>query len=264
IEAKSNHVPTGQFKMLHFRDLKTGDLIYKAGKKCADGGSCTTYPSSTCDSSLSLCVRGNVPAAATTTPSTTAAPVQAETMSTTTGLAVGSDFYRTGLAVGEATTTNNERMLRSSNMMRLRWNCGMEAAALQHAMACTFAKSELSTRPDYGENQATITVASNYQAAAEEAVRQWWKTSRTIGGVGRDRIYQRSFFGTPIDGFTQMAWATTTKLGCAIVKCSGRYNVVCRYNPRGNIVGEEIYRRGRPCSQCPLGTTCLDNLCRFN
>ncbi|EPB77281.1 hypothetical protein ANCCEY_03652 [Ancylostoma ceylanicum] len=61
-----------------------------------------------------------------------------------------------------------------------------------------------------------------------------------------------------------MAWAATRRLGCAVVKCSGRYNVVCRYSERGNIVGEEIYKRGRPCSQCPQGSTCMDNLCKWN
>ncbi|RCN39083.1 SCP-like protein [Ancylostoma caninum] len=171
---------------------------------------------------------------------------------------------RRGLAMGEATTTNNQRMLRSSNMLRLGWNCNIEADALQHARRCTFAKSDVATRPNYGENQATIATASNYQEAAEQAVRQWWKTIRTIGGVGRDRMYQRSFVETPIDAFTQMAWATTRRMGCAVVLCSGRYNVVCRYNPRGNIVGEEIYRRGRPCSLCPLHTTCDNNLCKWN
>ncbi|KIH59591.1 hypothetical protein ANCDUO_10167 [Ancylostoma duodenale] len=122
----------------------------------------------------------------------------------------------------------------------------------------------VSTRPNYGENQATIATAASYDHAAEKAVRQWWKTIRTIGGVGRDRIYQQSFVDTPIDGFTQMAWATTRRLGCAVVKCNGRYNVVCRYSGRGNIVGEEIYKRGRPCSQCPPGTTCDNNLCKWN
>ncbi|EYC35749.1 hypothetical protein Y032_0990g3312 [Ancylostoma ceylanicum] len=48
------------------------------------------------------------------------------------------------------------------------WNCGLEAAAHQHAMTCTFAKSDVSTRPDNGENQATIATAASYQAAAEE------------------------------------------------------------------------------------------------
>ncbi|EYB86615.1 hypothetical protein Y032_0275g1031 [Ancylostoma ceylanicum] len=112
------------------------------------------------------------------------------------------------------------------------WNCGLEAAALQHAMRCTFAKSDVATRPDNGENQATIAAAASYRAAAEQAVRQWWKTIRTTGGVGMNRLYQQSFVGTPIDSFTQMAWATTRRLGCAVARCNGRYNVVCRYSER--------------------------------
>ncbi|RCN39087.1 SCP-like protein [Ancylostoma caninum] len=170
------------------------------------------------------------------------------------------NIRRSGLAAGNVDTTNNQKMIRSSNMMRLRWNCELEAAALQHAMSCTFAKSDESTRPVDGENQATIPRASTYQEAAEKAVPSWWKTVRTIGGV-RDRIFKQGFVGTPIEGFTQMAWANTRKFGCAVVKCDGRYNVVCRYNPKGNIVGEEIYMRGPKCTRCPPGTRCVENLC---
>ncbi|KAL6740253.1 hypothetical protein Aduo_013625 [Ancylostoma duodenale] len=167
---------------------------------------------------------------------------------------------RSNLANGTELTTNNQKMLRSSNMMRLRWNCDLEAAALQHAKKCTFAKSDETTRPEDGENQATIPHASNYYDAAVLAVRSWWKTVRTIGGV-RNKIFEQSFVGTPIEGFTQMAWAHTRKLGCAVVKCDGRYNVVCRYSPKGNIVGAEIYMRGPQCLNCPPRTRCKESLC---
>ncbi|KIH57263.1 SCP-like protein [Ancylostoma duodenale] len=108
------------------------------------------------------------------------------------------NFRRGNLAAGIEPTTNNQKMLRSSNMMRLRWYCELEAAALQHAKKCTFAKSDETTRPHDGESQATVADVLNYQHAAEPEL---------------------------------MAWANTRKLGCAVVKCGGRYNIVCRYNP---------------------------------
>ncbi|KIH62946.1 SCP-like protein [Ancylostoma duodenale] len=107
------------------------------------------------------------------------------------------NIRRSNLANGTELTANNQKMLRSSNMMRLRWNSDLEAAALQHAKKCTFAKSDETTRPEDGENQATIPHASNYYDAA-----------------------------------VLMAWAHTRKLGRAVVKCGGRYNVVCHYNPK--------------------------------
>ncbi|EYB86612.1 hypothetical protein Y032_0275g1030 [Ancylostoma ceylanicum] len=100
---------------------------------------------------LPLCVRGNststvttttttttnAPVTTTTTIATTTTTVRAETMPTSTGQNTRCPFNqgmtngirrrfldmhnirRRGLAIGEATTTNNGRMLRSSNMMKL-------------------------------------------------------------------------------------------------------------------------------------------------
>lgn len=66
-----------------------------------------------------------------------------------------------------------------------------------------------------------------------------------------------------------MIWANTFEVGCAM----GKYNssdtnqlvtrMVCNYYPMGNIVGENIFEIGAPCSSCPglcdmeLETLCL-------
>ncbi|XP_007468525.1 PREDICTED: cysteine-rich secretory protein LCCL domain-containing 2 [Lipotes vexillifer] len=73
--------------------------------------------------------------------------------------------------------------------------------------------------------------------------------------------------------YTQIVWATTTKIGCAVNTCQ-RMNVwgdvwenavylVCNYSPKGNWIGEAPYRTGRPCSECPprYGGSCRNNLC---
>ncbi|XP_061403131.1 peptidase inhibitor 15 [Lethenteron reissneri] len=73
--------------------------------------------------------------------------------------------------------------------------------------------------------------------------------------------------------YTQLVWATTNRIGCAVQFC---YNMnvwgntwekalylVCNYSPKGNWMGQVPYRRGRPCSQCPpsYGGRCKNNLC---
>ncbi|EYC28907.1 hypothetical protein Y032_0007g3491 [Ancylostoma ceylanicum] len=81
-----------------------------------------------------------------------------------------------------------------------------------------------------------------------------------------------------------MAWATSTRIGCAVADCQGKTFTVCRYKEefvilhifshvseqfpgnkcfhlfRGNIVGKQIYQVGAPCSACT--TSCLgEGLC---
>ncbi|XP_062843977.1 cysteine-rich secretory protein LCCL domain-containing 1b [Trichomycterus rosablanca] len=73
--------------------------------------------------------------------------------------------------------------------------------------------------------------------------------------------------------YTQLVWATSNKIGCAINVC---YNMnvwgmiwakavylVCNYSPPGNWWGHAPYKHGRPCSACPAsyGGGCRDNLC---
>ncbi|XP_054843736.1 GLIPR1-like protein 1 [Eublepharis macularius] len=67
--------------------------------------------------------------------------------------------------------------------------------------------------------------------------------------------------------YTQVVWDTSYKIGCAIVFCRklGRHrnieNFVCNYAPRGN-APRHPYKTGEPCSACPEGDTCENNLCR--
>uniref|UniRef100_A0A3B5A0D4 Cysteine rich secretory protein LCCL domain containing 2 n=1 Tax=Stegastes partitus TaxID=144197 RepID=A0A3B5A0D4_9TELE len=72
--------------------------------------------------------------------------------------------------------------------------------------------------------------------------------------------------------YTQLVWATTSRVGCAVHVCP-KMNVwgeiwenavylVCNYSPKGNWIGEAPYQHGRPCSQCPpsFGGGCKNNL----
>uniref|UniRef100_A0A7N8Y173 Cysteine rich secretory protein LCCL domain containing 1 n=1 Tax=Mastacembelus armatus TaxID=205130 RepID=A0A7N8Y173_9TELE len=73
--------------------------------------------------------------------------------------------------------------------------------------------------------------------------------------------------------YTQLVWATSSRIGCAINLC---YNMnvwgqiwakavylVCNYSPKGNWWGYAPYKHGTPCSACPpsYGGGCKDNLC---
>ncbi|XP_013005879.1 peptidase inhibitor R3HDML [Cavia porcellus] len=73
--------------------------------------------------------------------------------------------------------------------------------------------------------------------------------------------------------YTQMVWASSNRLGCAIHNCE-RINVwgsiwyqavylVCNYATKGNWMGEAPYKMGMPCSACPpsYGGNCYNNMC---
>ncbi|KIH53125.1 hypothetical protein ANCDUO_16756, partial [Ancylostoma duodenale] len=129
------------------------------------------------------------------------------------------------------------------------------------------------------------------------AATEWWKVVRKVPGIGMAATFRQHHVGTPIESFTQrpanlrgggqlteprvahvlniwgsptnekknyMGWALSTKLGCSIVKCSSDYVSVCRYSPRGNIVGQNVYKPGNVCSACPAGVkecVALEALC---
>ena len=58
-----------------------------------------------------------------------------------------------------------------------------------------------------------------------------------------------------------MAWWESNKLGCGAKRCGDRTILVCNYAPGGNYVGQKPYRQGKPCSDCPKGAICDNNLC---
>ncbi|KFZ64802.1 Cysteine-rich secretory protein LCCL domain-containing 2, partial [Podiceps cristatus] len=79
--------------------------------------------------------------------------------------------------------------------------------------------------------------------------------------------------GSMCTHYTQIVWATTNKIGCAVNVCKqmdvwgeiweNAVYLVCNYSPKGNWIGEAPYKTGRPCSECPpsYGGGCQNNLC---
>ncbi|KAM8996895.1 peptidase inhibitor R3HDML [Ara ararauna] len=79
--------------------------------------------------------------------------------------------------------------------------------------------------------------------------------------------------GSVCSHYTQMVWASSSRLGCALSTCSNirvwgstlRHAVllVCNYAFKGNWQGEVPYKVGQPCSACPptYGGGCSNNMC---
>uniref|UniRef100_S4RAK8 SCP domain-containing protein n=1 Tax=Petromyzon marinus TaxID=7757 RepID=S4RAK8_PETMA len=116
----------------------------------------------------------------------------------------------------------------------------------------------LSHRPPSFHVQAWYDEAKDYQYPYEQECNPWCPF-RCNGAV--------------CTHYTQLVWATTNRVGCAINTC---YNMnvwgqiwekavylVCNYSPKGNWIGLSPYKSGRACSECPpsYGGSCRNNLC---
>ncbi|XP_026176227.1 cysteine-rich secretory protein LCCL domain-containing 2 [Mastacembelus armatus] len=161
----------------------------------------------------------------------------------------------------------------ASNMEHMVWDDDLERSATQWSEQCHW---------DHGPEHLLMSIGQNlgvhwgrYRSPAFH-VQSWYNEVK-------DYTYPYSHECNPwcpercsgpmCTHYTQLVWATTSRVGCAVHVCP-RMNVwgeiwenavylVCNYSPKGNWIGEAPYQHGRPCSQCPpsYGGGCRNNLC---
>ncbi|VDM66859.1 unnamed protein product [Strongylus vulgaris] len=143
-------------------------------------------------------------------------------------------------------------------MMRMKYNCELEAGALDQARLCSNTGSGFGGS-NFGENIAQINRSAfpTKLEAIRKAISNWWKQSRGPVNIGPN-VYYRSKHISAAAQFAQMAWHDVDQVGCGIAECNGFHSVVCHYSPQGVTVEQQIYRPGAPCSACPGGTTCTE------
>ncbi|PVD34852.1 hypothetical protein C0Q70_06131 [Pomacea canaliculata] len=86
---------------------------------------------------------------------------------------------------------------------------------------------------------------------------------------------ERDFFKYDMDcgmacSYVQMVYSATYRMGCAMRNCphlavrndseAQTTLFVCFYSPKGKPMGTYPYRTGSPCSSCPVGTQCSEDL----
>nr|ADV57653.1 venom allergen-like protein 1 [Bursaphelenchus doui]ADV57662.1 venom allergen-like protein 1 [Bursaphelenchus doui] len=165
---------------------------------------------------------------------------------------------RRTLAKGEAQAKNG-LMEEGANIREISWDNGLETQANNWAKACNFEHPDES---EYGQNLAA---QMPFVSRASTLTRpdKWWSEITKYSGNPQLE------WGSSTGHFTQMAWAETDKVGCALQNCTNGADqgfsydnwtfTVCNYLVHGNVIDENIYETGSPCSQCSVG--CNDGLC---
>ncbi|XP_066508754.1 peptidase inhibitor 15-like isoform X2 [Hoplias malabaricus] len=161
----------------------------------------------------------------------------------------------------------------AANMEYMMWDEGLARSAEAWAATCIWDHGPPYLLRYLGQNLAVRT--GNYRSILQ-LVKPWYDEVKDyVFPYPRDcnpRCPMRCY-GPMCTHYTQMVWATSNRVGCAVHVC---YNMVvwgavwrqatylvCNYSPKGNWIGEAPYRVGVPCSACPpsYGGSCSNNMC---
>ncbi|VDM35801.1 unnamed protein product [Hydatigera taeniaeformis] len=150
----------------------------------------------------------------------------------------------------------------ASNMMLMEYSMELEHLADYWASRCEFEHPDSRIFPHYHDLGQNLAIFGSLTPTFTEAV----------CGYNKERKYYH-YHNHSCTGrcghYTQMVWATSNQLGCAMRRCDGlrsdwgnpQYLSVCQYKPDGNIRGRKPYEFGRSCGKCPEGYFCLRNQC---
>ncbi|KAK6759036.1 hypothetical protein RB195_016328 [Necator americanus] len=243
------------------------NVLWEEGTGCKTEGDCKTYPGSLCVKAEGLCRYQGQPPVPGGEENKMCSANKGMSDSTRKMVLEAHNTKRSLLARGKVRNGQNPKgnLSTSSYMPAMVYDCDVEASAIQYASTCPSAKSPEGSRNGYGENFYVYPEPNaDPTEAFKEATESWWNqiNADSINGGLR---YQDSLNEKKIDqtAFTQMAWAKSVKLGCAIQTCSLTSVVICRYSPPGNILNEVIYTKGGVCGGCIAACDRSVGLCNF-
>ncbi|EYC28904.1 hypothetical protein Y032_0007g3490 [Ancylostoma ceylanicum] len=244
--------------------ITPNDVIYPKGFPCRSDADCSYYASSTCDLNKGLCgttVNPQPKPQPTPCPPTTGGMCSNTEMTDTIRRKILQmhNWRRSQLALGNIKNGKNSyNCPTAANMYKMKYDCDLENLALAYAKQCTLAPSNT---PTEGENVHSAPYNADQYAAAKAAVQAWW-SQIFKNGLNQKMLFIANLRDKPNapTAFTQMGWAQSYRIGCAVVQCGGNWFSVCRYSAKGNILNQQIYQVGPPCSACT--TSCLgEGLC---
>nr|CDJ90256.1 SCP extracellular domain containing protein [Haemonchus contortus] len=252
-------------------------VVYEMGDPCTTDADCKCA-GCVCSQEEALCIPPEyTPLPPTTTSTTTPKP----TTTTTVGVPnAGScpelnngmtdearkmfvdkhNEYRSLIAKGQAKGKPGQFAPKAARMMKVNYDCDVEANAMEWSKTCTFGLNTAAMLKRWGNNMHMMSSKTdNKTEAAAEAVAAWFGDLQKYG-VPENNVFTMNIY-TTLSKYSQLAWQSSDRIGCVVVPCWSSWTVVvCEYNPGGDLPGEAIYDVGDPCTtdadcQCP-GCTC--------
>uniref|UniRef100_A0A6B2L8U4 SCP domain-containing protein n=1 Tax=Arcella intermedia TaxID=1963864 RepID=A0A6B2L8U4_9EUKA len=134
----------------------------------------------------------------------------------------------------------------AANMQIVQWDYGLEREAQAWSDLCQF---------KHGGSSGGQNLAQGYGYTVVQLIDNWWKEYSLYD-------WSAPGFAAATGHFTQMAWATSNRIGCGISSCPPNTLITCNYLSAGNLGSMAPYVSGRPCSNCPITHPyCVNNLC---
>uniref|UniRef100_A0A0P4VMB1 SCP domain-containing protein n=1 Tax=Rhodnius neglectus TaxID=72488 RepID=A0A0P4VMB1_9HEMI len=161
--------------------------------------------------------------------------------------------YRQQTAAGNAYGRSQPA---AKNMLELTWDEHAAQQASSWARTCQYEHNKPTDKQgkQLGQNLALRMTNSTAPLDARRTFNQWMKNYMVKGWFDEVKLYT---YGTPFSNdtghYTQMVWATTSKLGCgySFFKKTDPDGMiwqvgylVCNYNPAGNWMGMVPYEEG--------------------
>ncbi|CAO2581649.1 Glioma pathogenesis-related protein 1 [Lemmus lemmus] len=162
--------------------------------------------------------------------------------------------------IQECVQTHNQRRSKvnptARNMMYMSWDPELARIAKMWTKVCQFEHNpRLKSRlhPNFTAVGENIWTGSLTLFSVSSAISSWYdeikyynfRTGRCTGVCGH---------------YTQVVWADSYKVGCAVQFCPRGPSTNCLLLHRGNYLTLP-YKQGTTCSDCPKDDRCLNNLC---
>nr|CDJ92140.1 SCP extracellular domain containing protein [Haemonchus contortus] len=157
--------------------------------------------------------------------------------------------YRSLIAKGQAKGKNGQFAPKAARMLKVNYDCDVEANAMEWAKNCTFGLNTAAMLKRWGNNMNMIpSKMDNKTEAAAASVTAWFSDLQKYG-VPENNVFTMNIY-TTLSKYSQFAWQSSNRIGCVVVPCWSSWTVVvCEYNPGGDLPNEVIYDVGDPCTK---------------